>query len=231
MRPALRTGTVVMGNSYFPKQSTILVTSCRGPGSNRFWCRRSSCNTPPRRWHRLAGRGYRGGLQVGPPAFLGSCYTTKKDCGLVKSRTGQGPPETGWHGIGHPPPLAATHRAHSGGAGEAGGPWVPGWRYRDTTGGAQASPSRPTPGRNLTLPPGPSCQSQPRPWLPSARCHQNVPRSSPFLRRKDLADEVMGTELRLPRTQQDLRPARHVASSVDGGPLLLPGASPAPAAI
>lgn len=92
-----------MGNSYFPKQSTILVTSCRGPGSNRFWCRRSSCNTPPRRWHRLAGRGYRGGLQVGPPAFLGSCYTTKKDCGLVKSRTGQGPPETGWHGIGHPP--------------------------------------------------------------------------------------------------------------------------------
>lgn len=93
-----------MGSSYFPKQSTILVTSCRGPGSNRFWCRRSSCNTPPRRWHRLAGRGYRGGLQVGPPAFLGSCYTTKKDCGLVKSRTGQGPPETGWHGIGHPSP-------------------------------------------------------------------------------------------------------------------------------
>lgn len=80
-------------------------------------------------------------------------------------------------------------------------------------------------------PPSWAFLSRPRPWLSGARCHQNVPRSSPFLRRKDLADEVMGTELRLPRTQQDLRLARHVASSVDGGPLLLPGASPAPAAI
>lgn len=220
-----------MGNSYFPKQSTILVTSCRGPGSNRFWCRRSSCNTPPRRWHRLAGRGYRGGASGGAPCVSGVMLHDKEGLRLSEESHGPRTPRNrmAWHWT--PPPLAATHRAHSGGAGEARGPWVPGWRYRDTTGGAQASPSRPTPGRNLTLPPGPSCQSRPRPWLPGARCHQNVPRSSPFLRRKDLADEVMGTELRLPRTQQDLRPARHVASSVDGGPLLLPGASPAPAAI
>lgn len=88
-----------MGNSYFPKQSTILVTSCRGPGSNRFWCRRSSCNTPPRRWHRLAGRGYRGGASGGAPCVSGVMLHDKEGLRLSEESHGPRTPRNrmAWH--------------------------------------------------------------------------------------------------------------------------------------
>lgn len=88
-----------MGNSYFPKQSTILVTSCRGPGSNRFWCRHSSCNTPPRRWHRLAGRGYRGGASGGAPCVSGVMLHDKEGLRLSEESHGPRTPRNrmAWH--------------------------------------------------------------------------------------------------------------------------------------
>lgn len=83
--------------------------------------------------------------------FLGSHFTSKKDWGLAKSRTGQGPLETGWHGIGHPAPSSSPQGPQWGCMG-AGDQWVPGQRYqgrghrRGSGKHEVASPSHPTAG-------------------------------------------------------------------------------------